>query len=161
MTVDAAELRDVMGRWTSGVAVVTTSTGQTMHGMTLSSLISVSLHPPMVAICANRDSLTHRYVAESRCFGVNILARGQEHLARLFADKAMEHERFAGLATTRAVTGAPLLPGCSGYLDCSVVAAHPAGDHVLYLGEVQAAGHCTAEPLVYNLRRYGAFKPGE
>lgn len=157
MPVDTTELRRAMGHWVSGVAIVTTVADSVRHGMTLSSFISVSLNPPLVAICANYDSLTHQMIQSSDCFGVNILARSQEHLAKLFADKAREHERFADLRTTQAVTGAPLLPGCVATLDCKVVAAHTVGDHVIYVGEVQATECHELEPLTYGLRQYGAF----
>jgi flavin reductase (DIM6/NTAB) family NADH-FMN oxidoreductase RutF len=157
--VDINEFRRTMGHWVSGVAIVTATADGLRHGMTLSSLISVSIRPPLVAICANSDSLTNQIIQSSGCFGVNILARSQEQLAKLFADKAREHERFAHQPSIVAVTGAPLLPDCAATLDCKVVAAHTSGDHVIYVGEVLATECRDVEPLTYGLRQYGAFTP--
>lgn len=125
--------------------------------MTVSAFTEVSLDPPLVLVCADQASNTHALIAEAGVFAVNVLARGQEALSRLFASEADEHRRFQGLAWGTGSTGAPLLPGSIAQLDCRVVAAHPAGDHVIYLGRVEEVRRGEGEPLLHYARSYGSF----
>ena len=143
------EFRDALGRWASGITIVTSRCGARVHGMTVSAFSSVSLDPPLVLVCADKDSDTCALIAESGVFAVNILARGQDELSRRFAAKENEERRFEDLAVESAVTGSPLLPGLAS-LDCTLVGAHDAGDHVIYVGRVEALRHGTdGDPLLY------------
>jgi flavin reductase (DIM6/NTAB) family NADH-FMN oxidoreductase RutF len=147
--VSADEFRDALGRWASGVTVVTSRSGERVHGMTVSAFSSVSLDPPLVLVCADKDSDTCTLIAESGVFAVNILARGQDELSQRFAAQGNEARRFDGLAVERAVTGAPLLRGLAS-LDCTLVGTHDAGDHVIYVGRVEALRRfADGEPLLY------------
>jgi flavin reductase (DIM6/NTAB) family NADH-FMN oxidoreductase RutF len=147
--VTSDEFRDALGRWASGVTIVTSCVGGRVHGMTVSAFSSVSLDPPLVLVCADQGSDTCGLIAESGVFAVNILARGQDALSRRFAEKRDEDRRFEGLAVERGVTGAPLLPGLAS-LECTLIAAHEAGDHVIYVGRVEAVRHAPdGEPLLY------------
>lgn len=148
--VSPEQFRSVLGRWATGVTIVTSRAGERIHGMTVSAFSSVSLDPPLVLVCADKSSDTYRLIAEAGCFAVNILASGQQELSNRFASKRDEHRRFDGLETTTAVTGAPLLPGCLAHLDCTLAATHDAGDHVIYVGRVAAVdGDGSQEPLLY------------
>lgn len=156
--VDVAELRALFGRWTTGVTIVTARSGDEIHGMTVSAFSEVCLNPPLVLVCADRASHTHPMIAQGGVFAVNVLACGQEELSNRFASKKDEWRRFEGIDWETEVTGAPLLPGTVGALDCRVVAAHPAGDHVIYVGEVQAMRlDASREPLIYQTGSYGRF----
>jgi flavin reductase (DIM6/NTAB) family NADH-FMN oxidoreductase RutF len=148
-------------RWTTGVTIVTARAGEKIHGMTVSAFTEVSLAPPLVLVCADLASNTHPLIAAGGVFAVNVLARGQEALSNRFASKQDEWRRFEGLAFETASTGAPILPGTAVALDCRVVAAHAAGDHVIYVGEVEwARVDESREPLLYASGAYGRFERG-
>lgn len=150
MAVSSELFRRALGRWASGVAIVTSRAGERIHGMTVSAFSSVSLDPPLVLVCADKTSDTYALIAEAGFFAVNILAAEQRELSDRFASKKDEHRRFEGLETHTAVTGAPLLPGCLAHIDCRVVATHDAGDHVIYVGRVEAIREdASRQPLLH------------
>ena len=157
MSFGIQELRDAFACWTTGVTIVTSRAGERVHGMTVSAFTEVSLDPPLVLVCADQSSNTHALIAEAGIFAVNVLARGQEALSNLFASKEDEERRFEGLAWQAGATGAPLLPDCIAQLDCRVVAAHEAGDHVIYVGRVEEVRRSAGEPLLHYNRSYGGF----
>ena len=149
MAVNAEDFKHALRRWPSGVTIVTSRAGEKIHGMTVSAFSSVSLDPPLVMVCADKTSNTHPVIAEGRVFAAHILAQGQEALSHRFASKADEWRRFEGIAWTSDVTGAPILPGALAVLECHVVADYDAGDHVIYVGEVEAVQLSEAEPLLW------------
>ena len=149
MAIDADEFKRCLASWTSGVTVVTSRDGDRIHGMTVSDFSGASLSPPLVTVCCARESITTELIARSGCFGVNVLAADQAELSNRFASKKHEHERFVGTVYDQAETGAPLLAGCVTNLDCEVVAPYDAGDHVIYLGEIQSSRTSDRSPLVY------------
>jgi flavin reductase (DIM6/NTAB) family NADH-FMN oxidoreductase RutF len=150
MPVTGDEFRAALARWASGVAIVTTAAGDRIHGMTVSAFSSVSLDPPLVLVCADKTSDTLGVIEAGGVFAANILSAGQQALSNRFASKKDEHRRFEGIAWRRGATGAPILPGVLAALDCRVVAAHDAGDHVIYVGRVETAEVFPGEPLVYH-----------
>jgi flavin reductase len=149
LALDLVELKQVLAKRASGVAIVTTRAGDAIHGMTVSAFTEVSLEPPLVLVCADVASNTHGLIARSGIFALNLLASDQAELSNLFASKRDEERRFLGLAWDPGATGAPLLRGTLAALDCRVRSAHPAGDHVIYVGEVVALRCSDREPLVY------------
>ncbi len=149
MPVTADEFRAALSHWASGVAIVTAAAGDRIHGMTVSAFASVSLEPPLVLVCADKTSDTLSLIEEGRVFAANILASSQRALSNRFASKKDEHLRFEGIAWRRGATGAPILPGVIAVLDCRVVAAHDAGDHVIYVGRVESVELSPGEPLLY------------
>ncbi len=149
MAVDVDELKQVLSRRASGVAIVTARAGDAIHGMTVSAFAEVSLAPPLVLVCADKASNTHPVIARGGVFALNVLAADQAELSNLFASKRDEERRFVGLDYETGATGAPLLRGVLATLDCRVRAAHEAGDHVIYVGEVVDCRRSDREPLVY------------
>ena len=149
MPVDPDLFRAALGRWASGVTIVTARVGDRVHGMTVSAFSSVSLDPPLVLVCADKASNTQPFIEEGGVFAANVLAAGQEALSNKFASKKDEWRRFEGLDWTSGTTGAPLLPATVAALDCRVVGAHDAGDHVIYVGRVEAVQIGEGAPLVY------------
>jgi len=152
MAIDAAELRKVLGQFATGVTVVTTRVDGAPLGMTANSFTSVSLDPPLVLFCADKRARAGMAVGTAGCFAINVLGEDQRHLSDLFAGKGTDDERAALLAESgeKAVTGAPILPGALGWLDCRLDRAIDAGDHVIFLGEVVATGAGEpGEPLLY------------
>lgn len=156
MTVEPDTLRAVMRHWTTGVAVLAARDGAHAHGMTVNSFTSVSLTPPLVLVCVERVVRTHALVERSRAFALSILRDGQHWISDRFAGRDTENQdRFEGLSTVTALTGAPILADNIGYLDCAVVAAHEAGTHTIFIGEVVAAKAADdGRPLVYFNRDY-------
>ncbi len=158
MAVSSERFREALGRWASGVVIVTSRVGERVHGMTVSAFSSVSLDPPLVLVCADKASDTYAVIAEAGFFAVNILSSEQQDLSNRFASKKDDYRRFVGLETREAVTGAPLLPGCLAHLDCQLVATHDAGDHVIYVGRVEAVEEDAArEPLLHFQSAYRAL----
>lgn len=154
MAVSKEEFRSALAHRASGVTIVTSRDGDEVRGMTVSAFSSVSLDPPLVLVCADRASDTRSVIDRSGVFAVHVLGREQQALSALFADKAREQERFRGLGVERARTGAPILPGALVALDCRVVARHEAGDHLIYVGRVEAIREREGEPLLYYRGRY-------
>jgi flavin reductase (DIM6/NTAB) family NADH-FMN oxidoreductase RutF len=156
MTVDPETLRVVMRQWATGVTVLTARDGAQRHGMTVNAFTSVSLDPPLVLACIERGIRTHTLVQRSRAFAITILGEGQEAVSNRFAGRETEHgDRFEGLRTFSAVTGAPVLTPNLGYLDCMLVDGHEAGTHTIFVAQVVAAQAQTSRrPLVYFDRDY-------
>jgi len=149
-------LRQVMRRWTSGVAVVTSTWEGRAHGMTVNSFTSISLDPPLVSVTLANDTRTHAMVSQAGVFGVTILSEMQSELAARFAGRgAPDQDRFAGLDLVRLETGCPLLGNGLAFVDCRVYASHPLPHSTLFIGEVlQARTVDSLHPLVYFNREY-------
>jgi 3-hydroxy-9,10-secoandrosta-1,3,5(10)-triene-9,17-dione monooxygenase reductase component len=162
MAVDPQALRAVMRHWATGVAILTARDGAQVHGMTVSSFASVSLEPPLVLVSVERAVRTHALVEHSRAFALSILCEGQEGISDRFAGRDSEQaDRFEGLQTFTAVTGAPILNPNMGYLDCALAAAHDHGSHTIFVAEVVAAKMENVEtPLVYFNRNYRKLTGG-
>ncbi len=140
MPVDPEMLRAVMRHWPTGVTIMTTRADGAVHGMTVNSFTSVSLEPALVLVCIEQDVRTHAMVLRSGVFALSILRVGSEWISDRFAGRDTEHaNRFEGLETITAATGAPILAENIGYLDCVVNARHPAGNHTIFVAEVVAA----------------------
>ena len=158
MTVAALELRDVMGRFATGVAVVTTKVGGKVHGMTVNSLTSVSLDPPLLLVCLHRDSRTAAAVTERGAFVVNLLSRRQEAISDRFARTGTDH--FEGL-DVELIDDLPVIGKGLGHLVCEVDTTLPGGDHVIVVGRVVRCVPREDAPLVFYRGRYhDATAPG-
>ena len=162
MPVSPESLRNLLGRRSASVAVATARVGDRVHGMTVTAFTEVSLDPPLVLVCADKSSDTHPVIAAGGVFALNLLASDQAVLSNRFASKRDEERRFEGIAWETEVTGAPILPGTLGALDCRVVAAHEGGDHVIYVGQIEAVRLAEdREALLYARGAYGVFRsPG-
>lgn len=141
MTGEKEFFRQVMGRFATGVTIVTTATGEGMAGLTVNAFASVSLEPPLVLICVDLRSQTLPWIRASGSFAVNFLTNEQEALARCFATTSLE--RYAYFFHTPyhvAATGSPILDGVLAFLDARIVAEYPGGDHAILLGQIEAMG---------------------
>lgn len=126
--------RDTLARFCSGVTVVTSVSGGEPVGMTCQSFSSVSLHPPLVMFVPAKTSRAWGAIHRSGHFTVNFLSSAQEDLSTRFASRGVD--KFAGVDWTPGTTGAPVLPGTLGHLDCTIHAVHEAGDHYIVVGKV-------------------------
>jgi 3-hydroxy-9,10-secoandrosta-1,3,5(10)-triene-9,17-dione monooxygenase reductase component len=152
--VPAEDFKRAFRSWPSGVAVVAVGDTSPLRGMTVSSLSSVSLSPPLLSICCDLSTRTLEALRSVGKFGVSVLAQGQSELSMRFASKAFEDQRFEGQAFSLGDNGSPLLIGAAAHFECSVVAIHPAGDHEIVLGAVSRAVTFEHAPLVYSDARY-------
>lgn len=149
MTIDADSFRSVLGRFASGITIVTTvdADGRDV-GMTVSAFSSVSLHPPLVQVCIDRAASMYAALQQAERFGVNVLASEQEALSRRFAAVDSSH-RFEGIGYTRGESGVVLLDDALAHLECRVHARHEAGDHTIVIGEVERASARDGRPMLY------------
>ncbi|MGQ7793562.1 flavin reductase family protein [Faunimonas sp. B44] len=152
--VQPADLRQALGRFATGVAVVTTLTRDgTPIGMTINSFSSVSLEPPLVLwSLSRRSSRFADFVAADR-FAINVLGAGQEAVSSRFAGPSAR--RFEGLEWAPGKGGVPLIAGSIAAFECSHAEHVPAGDHLILLGRVERFEHRPGEPLVFFASRYG------
>jgi flavin reductase len=151
------EFRDALGHFATGVTVVTTQGSQHPYGMTANAFASVSLDPPLVLVCVVSGTEGENSIRDNGVFAVNVLGSHQETLSRYFADSSRPRgwATFEKIAHQRAITGSPVLDGIAAYFDCRLVATHEAGDHVLFIGEVQALGlNSGVSPLLFHLGQY-------
>jgi len=155
--VTSEAFKQALGRWATGVTIVTARDGDQVHGMTVSAFTEVSLDPPLVLVCADKSANTLPLIEAGGVFAVNVLARDQDALSNKFASKQDEWRRFEGLDTDEGETGAPLLRGAVSNLDCRVVAKHDHGDHIVVVGEVVEVRSFDREPLLYFGGRYGSI----
>ena len=167
MAIDPQIFKGALGRFASGVTVITAHTDAGDYGMTASAFCSVSLNPPLILVCVKKGNHTHGLLESAAGFGVNLLAEDQKSLSNRFAgwgDKPQDHfddlTDNTGKLVRGEISGAPLIAGAMAWLDCTRFAAHDAGDHTIFLGEVQG-GTLHGErddlrPLLYFAGRYRA-----
>lgn len=138
-----------MARLPSGVVVVSARVANGYRGLTASSLVSISTEPPMVVVGLEREATTRNAVVEGRAFNVSVLTRSQEFIAERFAGRAPAVD-MAWLEVPHRLgsNGIPLIEGCAAWLECSLVQVHPAGDHDICVGQVEAAVRGTGDPLI-------------
>ena len=147
---DAKAFRAALGRFATGVTLVTTrgADGQPI-GLTVSSFNSVSLAPPLVLWSLSLGSSSQPYFDTAVDYAINVLAANQVDLARQFSTRALA-DRFAGVDWTPGVGGAPIIAGCAAVFECRAHARHLAGDHVIHVGEVLRCEHAVVPPLVFH-----------
>ena len=142
------DLRNVLGMYATGVTVITAQGVSEPYGMTANSFTGVSLDPPLVLVCAMSQAQGAAIISASGHFAVNVLTAEQEAISRFFASRNRPRgpDAFAEIAHRRVITGAPIIDGAAAYLDCSLVAEHEAGDHMIFVGEVLALGAESSSP---------------
>ena len=141
MLPDARELRQTLGRFATGVTIVSTEHEDELHAMTANSFTSVSLDPPLVLVSVDRRARMHELLPRTRAFKVSVLARDQEDAAWHFAGRpCLEDDPFED----------GLIRGAIARLECSLYASVDAGDHTLYLGLVEALDRAPGEPLLFH-----------
>ena len=141
--------RQLMGRFATGVTVITaTDPGDRgPRGMTASSLASVSLVPPLLSVCVEKEAVLHDLLVQAPIFAVNILSEDQEELSRRFAGP--QTASFEGVGYHQSERGLILLDGAVAHIECRRVATHTAGDHTILLGGVMGGAAHDARPLLY------------
>ena len=125
-----------MSGFPAGVAVLTVDVEGEQIGLTVGSVVSLSLDPPLVGVSVSRQAAMHELLRRAGAFALSLLAGDQEAIAQHFARGVPPFAHWHGVRTREGAAGAPLLEGALGWLDCRVVEEHEAGDHTLYVGEV-------------------------
>lgn len=150
MPPDPEEFKAALGRFASGVTVVTVDADGTKHGMTASSFASVSLDPPRVLVCLDKSSRTRALLSDR--FAINVLSADQEEISRDFAGTG--EKPFATLQHEKGISGAPLISGALAYIECATSSIVDGGDHDIIIGDVIACTSTEGRPLIYFSRGY-------
>ena len=154
--VDPDHFRQLLGRFTTGVTVLTVATpAGTPLGMTANSLASVSLQPPLISVCVDREADMHDAILRIPEFVVNVLASHQEALARRFADQ--HEDRFEGIGYHLSPEGLILLDGALAHIECRRHNQYPGGDHTIVVGQVVGGATGEGRPLLYYRGGYAAL----
>ncbi len=158
--VDQTAFRGALGRFASGVTVVTTLLDGIDHAMTASAFTSVSIDPPLVLICSHKTSRFHEAVLQTGTWGVSILAEEGELASAWFAHRGRPLEdQLADFPFTRGESGVALMGDSLAWLECTTTAIHDGGDHAIIVGAVTAAGvrDDIDDPLLYYRSHYGTI----
>ena len=144
----------MLGRFASGVTVITALHDDEPVGLAANSFTSVSLEPPLVLFCAGLTSSSWPRIKAAGHYCVNVLSSEQEAVSRQFAGKG---DKYEGIGWTRGPSGAPILNGVLAWIDCVIESVHDAGDHVLVVGRVLAMDATDGRPLTYFRGGYGSL----
>jgi 3-hydroxy-9,10-secoandrosta-1,3,5(10)-triene-9,17-dione monooxygenase reductase component len=148
--------RQAIGRFATGVTVITAVAEGRLAGMTASAMASLSLDPPMLLVCVNNRVPTHTALEHSRRFGVNVLGEGDEELAVRFAQPA--EDKFAGLGISLEHK-VPLLDRAIARFVCDVHERLPGGDHSIFIGAIRHCEHVPSRrPLLYFASGFGGMQ---
>lgn len=154
VSIDPREFRNTLGRFASGVTVITTEKDGQIHGMTANAFTSVSLDPPLVLVAIDNRTTMHKLLSQSKRYGVSILAQHQEALSNHFARRPVEGLKISFVEKH----GIPLIEGAIAHLVARVVDMHPAGDHTLYIGQVEHLEWTDEKPLLFFAGQYHQLK---
>jgi flavin reductase (DIM6/NTAB) family NADH-FMN oxidoreductase RutF len=156
MSDQKQEFRKVLGRFASGITVITVAAPGRVHGMTANSFTSVSLVPPQVLVCVGEKARALELLHVAGRFGVTVLREGQQALSDYFAYGSQDPAEGAriGVQFRQSDRGTPLLDGGLATLDCKIVAAHLSGDHTVFIGEVEEMSWTEGDPLLYFTGQY-------
>jgi len=161
MSVTQADFRRALGCFATGVTVITVDYEGEVHGMTANAFTSVSLDPQLVLVCVDHKARTHAHLHAKKRFGVNVLASDQQAISRYYARPARTHEHAeeeAGARFDHTAQGTPVLHGALAYLECRLHTAQDAGDHTIFIAEVEDVVVREGEPLLFfrgNYREIG------
>ena len=157
MPINKDEFRRALGHFASGVSVVTTrdASGR-QHGITVSAFCSVSLEPPLISVCIEKNTGSHRAFLESDAFVVNILKSNQQHISERFASRVAD--KFEGVGYSAGIEDLAVLDGALANLECVLKHCFDAGDHTIFVGQIEKSHICEGEPLVYFQGNYREIK---
>jgi flavin reductase (DIM6/NTAB) family NADH-FMN oxidoreductase RutF len=156
MPLGSADFRKAVGAFATGVTIITVDHNGEVHGMTANAFTSVSLDPMLVLVCVDQRARTHAHLHAKQRFGINVLAEDQEAISAYYANaaEAHEHPEQAGAHFDRTPHGTPVLRGALAYLECRLHSAEDAGDHTIFIAEVEEARVQPGEPLLFFRGQY-------
>ena len=158
-SIEPGDFRTALGRFASGIAIMSTLQDGVAHAMTANAFTSVSLDPPLVLVCVDKGVRMHDAVLDCGYWAVSVLADSQQEIADRFAKSGRDlYSQFDGIGTQPGPkTGCPLVEGALSWLECRTWATHDGGDHTIVVGEVLSLGaRAAADPaaLIYYAGRY-------
>jgi flavin reductase (DIM6/NTAB) family NADH-FMN oxidoreductase RutF len=153
-SIDPREFRNCCGRFATGITIVTTQLGGTIHGMTANGFMSVSLQPPLIAISLSQQTRVHQLLQETMRYGLSILREEHLKFSNHFAGRPDDTLQIPFIH----LSDMPLLDGALAHIVARVVDAHDAGDHTLYIGEVEYLQYQNGRPLIYYSGGYNQLK---
>ncbi len=156
-SLDQTEFRKAMGCFATGVTIVTVDLDGEVHGMTANAFASVSLDPLLVLICVDRSARTHAHLHRKKRFGINVLSTEQRAISEYYAQPLYSHERAeeeAGARFERTPHGTPILQGGLAYLECKLKSTQDAGDHTIFIAEVEDVVVREGQPLLFFRGKY-------
>ena len=160
MSANPEEFRRAMGCFATGVTVITVDYEGDVHGMTANAFTSVSLDPLLVLVCVDHKARTHAHLHSKKRFGVNVLAENQRNISQYYARPGDTHQRAeqeAGARFDRTAHGTPVLYGALAYLECRLHTAQDAGDHTIFIAEVEDVVVREGDPLLFYRGNYRAI----
>jgi flavin reductase (DIM6/NTAB) family NADH-FMN oxidoreductase RutF len=162
MSVSQADFRRAMGCFATGVTIITLDDDGWVHGMTANAFTSVSLEPPLVLVCVDHKARTHAQMQSRKRFGVNVLAAEQQAISQYYARPERDHdqaEEQAGARFERTAHGTPVLHHALAYLECRLHSAQDAGDHTIFIAEVEDVVVREGDPLLFFKGKYREIGP--
>ena len=157
MALNSVEFRRAMGQFATGVTIITLDLEGEVHGMTANAFSSVSLDPMLVLVCVDHATRTHAHLYAKKRFGINMLCEAQRRISEYYARPERTHERAeeeAGARFDRTLLGTPVLHGALAYLECRLQSAHDAGDHTIFIAEVEEVVIHEGQPLLFFRGKY-------
>jgi flavin reductase (DIM6/NTAB) family NADH-FMN oxidoreductase RutF len=156
MALNPAEFRNAMGAFATGVTIITVDLDGEVHGMTANAFASVSLDPLLVLVCVDHKTRTHAHLHAKKRFGINVLCHNQRAISEFYADPLRTHGRAeqAGARFDRTGHGTPILHGALAYLECRLHSAENAGDHTIFIAEVEDVVVKPGDPLLFFRGKY-------
>jgi flavin reductase (DIM6/NTAB) family NADH-FMN oxidoreductase RutF len=157
MTLNPTEFRKAMGCFATGVTIITVDLDGEVHGMTANAFASVSLDPMLVLVCVDHSTRTHAHLHSKKRFGINVLCEDQRAISDYYARPERTHEHAeveAGARFDRTRHGTPMLHGALAYLECRLETAQEAGDHSIFIAEVEDVVLREGDPLLFFRGKY-------
>jgi flavin reductase (DIM6/NTAB) family NADH-FMN oxidoreductase RutF len=157
MTATSSDFRKAMGCFATGVTVITVDDEDQVQGMTANAFTAVSLDPLLVLVCVDQRARTHAHLHAKKRFGVNVLCADQQRISEYYARPDRTHERAeteAGAKFDRTAQGTPVLHGALAYLECKLHTVQDAGDHTIFIAEVEEVVVREGEPLLFFRSKY-------
>jgi flavin reductase len=157
MKLVPSEFRKAMGAFATGVTIITVDLEGEVHGMTANAFTSVSLDPMLVLVCVDHTTRTHAHLHAKKRFGINVLCEDQRAISEYYARPERTHENAeveAGARFDRTGHGTPVLHGALAYLECRLQSAQEAGDHTIFIAQVEDVVLNDGDPLLFFRGRY-------
>ena len=162
MCATQEEFRRAMASFATGVTVITVANEGKVEGMTANAFAAVSLDPMLVLVCVDHKAKTHAHLHARKRFGINVLSEQQRKISQHYADADRDPARAesgAGARFAHTRQGTPVLEGALAYLECRLESARDAGDHTIFIAEVEDVVVREGNPLVYFQSRYRVIGP--
>jgi flavin reductase (DIM6/NTAB) family NADH-FMN oxidoreductase RutF len=160
--ITQADFRSAMACFATGVTVISVESQGQVHGMTANAFCSVSLDPPLVLVCVDQNARTHAHLHARKRFGVNILSAAQRGISEYYALPIPDHAEaeHVGARFDRTPHGTPVLLGALAYLECRLHSSQDAGDHTIFIAQVEEVVVRDGDPLLYLQGDYAEFPSG-